>query len=106
MKEVPNVVWVCLTVIFIAVLGSFVFLAATGSNADELSKFINTLMNIAMLFMGGGGLVFGASAAVNAKRASVQTNGQLKDTVKDATKQAIQEVIPPILNGSSDEGGK
>jgi hypothetical protein len=108
MREVPAVVWVCLTVVFLGVLGTYAYLAGTGSSADDLSRFLNTLMNIVMIVLSGGGLAFGASAAVNAKRASEQTNGQLKDTVKDAAKEAIQEAVPPMLNGGSnaDDGGR
>ena len=102
MKEVPGVVWVCITVVFLAVIGAFVVLSVTGSSSDDLSKFINTLMNLGMLILGSGGLAFGASAAVNAKKASQQTNGGpggLKDTVKDAVQEAISNGVPDDATG-------
>lgn len=89
LREVPSVVWVCITVIFLGILGSFVVLAATGSSSDDLSRFLNTIMNVGSIIMGGGGLAFGASAAVNSKRASEQTNGQMKETMKAAVKEVI-----------------
>ena|ERR1700759_974485 len=103
LKEGPNVVWVCLTVILLGVLTSYVVLAATGANSDDLSRFINTLLNIVSLLVGSGGLAFGASAAVNSKRASEQTNGVLKPTIKDATKEAIAESLP-LLKGENNDG--
>lgn len=91
-KEVPWYVWVCLTVVLMGVLTSYVVLAASGSSAEDLSRFINTLMNLGMLLITSGGLAVGSVAAINAKKASTQTNGDMKDTMKAAAKEAIQEV--------------
>lgn len=103
LKEVPSFVWACITFLLVSIIAAFVVLAITGSSSDDLRSFLNTILNIAGVLLGSGGLAFGASAAVNSKRASEQTNGNLKPVVKAAAKEAIQEVLK---DGDPDVEGK
>lgn len=90
LKDVPNTVWVCLTVITLAVIGGFVGLTLAGVSTEDFSRFINTGVNLLTLILVGGGTAGIASAAVNSKRAADQTNGQLTETVKTAIAEAVK----------------
>lgn len=79
LKTVPNVVWICVTVVFLGILTSFVVLSVNGADATEFSRFLNSVMNLGGLILGGIGAVGGTAAAVNAKQAADQTKGPITD---------------------------
>lgn len=100
MKNAPSwVIIVCLTIVFCVVVGAFVFLSATGADASEFRTFLNTLLNIASVLIGGGAFVAAGAAAKSAANAEKQTNGApggLQDTVRQAIKHE--------LNGGENDG--
>lgn len=75
MKDVPWFVWVCLSTVFLGVIAAFTVMTAIGADTTEFSRFMNTLMNGASVLLTGLTAAFASSAAINAKRAAVQTNG-------------------------------
>jgi hypothetical protein len=100
-KTVPNFVWGCITVVFLGVLTSFVVLSVNGSDATELSRFINSLMNLGGLILGSIGAAGGAGALVYAKKAADQTNGPLTASIHAAVKTALKENSEVSDNGRS-----
>ena len=90
-KTVPNFVWGCITVVFLGVLTAFVVLSVNGSDASELSRFLNSLMNLGGLILGSIGAAGGAGALVYAKKAADQTNGPLHKSIGEAVKAALKE---------------
>lgn len=89
LKNVPNAVWWLIGVVFVSVVGAFTYLASIGADATEIRTFINTLANLGSLLLGGGGLAFGAAAAINSKKAADQTNGKRTDTVRQAIREEM-----------------
>lgn len=88
-KNVPNALYWVVGVCFVAILAAFVILSATGSSTDDLTKFLNTVLNIASALLGGGGLLFGAAAARSAHQAAEQTDGKLDDRIEQAVSRAV-----------------
>lgn len=82
-KNAPNALIWAVTVVFVAVLASFVILSVTGSNSDDLRSIINTIMNVAAVVLTGGGAVLAGSAARSAKNTEEQTNGSLDKRIAD-----------------------
>lgn len=91
LKNVPVVVWACVTVAFVAVLASLVIMAAIGADSTELTRFLNLIMNTAILLVGGAGTLYAGAAAKSAQDAAQQTNGQLDQRITDAVAQALAE---------------
>lgn len=75
---VPPYVVVCLTLVVLAVIASFVVLAVTESDATEFRGWLNTVLNLGGIVLGGGAVAFSASADRKAGKAAEQTNGGLE----------------------------
>lgn len=89
--RVPGTVLaICATVTFAIIVGAFVFLSATGSDATEFRQFINTVMNAAGVILAGTGAVAAGVAAKSAGTAVKQTNGQLDDRIITAIQAALE----------------
>lgn len=99
LKNVPAVVWVCLTVAFLGVLTALIVLAAIGADSTELMRFLNLIMNAAILLVGGAGAVYSGAAAKSAQDAAQQTNGALDERIATAVTSALdaqraQDIAP------------
>lgn len=92
LKEVPNVVWVCLTIAFLGVIGAYLVLSTNGTSTEDLSRLLNSIMNFVGIILGGGGVAIASSAAVNAKRAVNQTNGDMAAMVRRVVKEELANV--------------
>ncbi len=100
MRNTPGwVVWVCGTVIALAVIGSFVFMGATGADSTEFRTFLNTALNVVSVLLGGGAFVAASAAAKSAGNAEKQTNG-----APGGVQDTIRKVIQEELNGGEDNG--
>ena len=103
-KKAPNsILIVCGTIFALAVLASYVFLANSGKDAAEISRFVNTLLNIAGITVGGIAAVSAGSAATTsqeakdaaekageaATQAASQTNGVLDARIEAAITSAL-----------------
>jgi hypothetical protein len=89
LKNVPAVVWVCVTLAFMGVLTALVVMAAIGADSTELTRFLNLIMNTAILIVGGAGAVYSGAAAKSAQDAAQQTNGALDQRITDAVALAL-----------------
>jgi hypothetical protein len=83
-SKIPTPIYVCLTVAFLAVVGAFVVLSATGSDAAEFRGFLIIVLNLAGLIVTGG-------AATYAGKAASQTNGNLDQRIKDGVSAALDQ---------------
>ncbi len=98
MKFASNgVIIVCGTILALAVLASYVFLANSGKDAAEISRFVNTLLNFAMLVIGSIAAVTGSAAAKasqeardSAQQTVSQTNGALDARIETAIVNALE----------------
>ncbi len=81
-SKLPPAAWVCLTVAFVATVGAFAYLSAKGADSGEFSRFLNTVVNLATLLLGGGALAYAGQAAK-------QTDGDLDARIQQAVKQAL-----------------
>jgi len=89
LKNVPAVVWVCVTLAFLGVLTALVVMAAIGADQTELTRFLNLAMNTALLLISGAGAVYSGAAAKSAQDAAHQTNGALDQRIADAVTYAL-----------------
>jgi ABC-type transport system involved in cytochrome bd biosynthesis fused ATPase/permease subunit len=107
LKNVPGIVWACVTVAFVAVLAALVIMAAIGADSTELTRFLNLIMNTAILIVGGAGAVYSGAAAKSAQDAAQQTNGQLDQRITDAVAQALtaQRAADVAPGGEFRQGG-
>lgn len=86
-KKAPNAVTViCVTVFALAILASLVYLSASGKDATEISRFVNVVLNFAMLIIGGVGAVAAGAAAKTA------------DDAKSAAQEAARQTNGPITS--------
>lgn len=90
----PAVVAICLTVIVVIVIICGAFLAVTTHDPTSFRALLNTLLNAGSLLLGGGGMLYSASAANKAGKAVEQTNGNLDFRIKQAVRSVIQEGSP------------
>lgn len=94
MKKAPNAVTlVCATVFALAVLASLVYLSASGKDSTEISRFVNTVLNFAMLIIGGVGAVAAGAAAKTAEDAK-----SAADDAKSSAEQAAAQTNGPITS--------
>lgn len=89
MRNVPNALFYTVGACFIAIIAAFVVLAWNGSSTADLRAFLNTILNIASVLLGGGSLVFAGAAAKSAGRAEQQTNGALDDRIAEGVSRAL-----------------
>ena len=89
MNKIPAIAWVCLTVVAVAILGAFVYLNASGVDPTEFYRFLNVILNLASLVLGGGGVVLAGQAREKATQAADQTNGQLDARISNAVSRAL-----------------
>jgi hypothetical protein len=89
LKNVPNVVWYCVTVAFVGVLATLAFMAAVGADTAEVTRFLNLAMNTGLLLVSGAGTVYAGAAAKSAQDAARQTNGELDKRIADGVTQAL-----------------
>jgi hypothetical protein len=88
--RVPGTVLaICLTVVAVTVIGSFVFLAATGADTTEFRSFVNTALNIGAVMLAGTGAVAAGVAAKSAGTAVQQTNGALDARMEKVLQRAL-----------------
>lgn len=90
-KNAPNALIYSVAFCFVVVIAAFVVLAATGASSTDLRSFLNTLLNIASVLLGGGSLIAAGAAAKSAGKAEQQTNGALDERIISGAKQAIVE---------------
>lgn len=108
-KNAPNgVIIICGTILAISVLGAYVFLANSGKDAAEISRFVNTLLNFAMILVGSVGAVAAGAAAKSAGEAK-DVATEAKDEAATAAKQtnggltARLDAIETAINQRNDE---
>lgn len=90
MKNTPGwVVAVCGTVVFVTIVGAFVFLAATGADATDFRTFLNTVLNAASVLLGGGAFIAAGAAAKSAASAEKNTNGVLDKRIEEGAQRAL-----------------
>lgn len=90
-KNAPNALIYAVAFCFAVVIAAFVVLAATGANTTDLRSFLNTLLNIASVVLGGGSVIAAGAAAKSASQTEKQTNGALDERIIAGAKQAIVE---------------
>lgn len=98
MKNSPNgIIVICGTILAVSVLAAYVYLANAGKDAAEISRFVNTLLNFAMILIGSVGAVAAGSASKTASEAKQaaeqavsQTNGQLDQRIEAAILSALE----------------
>jgi hypothetical protein len=90
LNKIPTIAWVCLTVVAVAILGAFVYLNASGVDPAEFYRFLNVILNLASLVLGGGGVVLAGQAREKATQAADQTNGQLDSRIAAGVATALR----------------
>lgn len=115
MKNAPNTVLViCGTMIALAILASLVFLANAGKDSSAVKDFVQILVGLATLVVGGTAAVSAGSAARTsgeakdaAEQAVSQTNGQLDRRIQNAIQTALQRQVdgdvPPRTPGPGED---
>lgn len=73
-----------MTVAFVAVVGAFMFLSATGADSTEFWAFLNRLWNLLSVVLAGGSLAYAGQAAK-------QTNGGLDARIEEAARKALDK---------------
>lgn len=106
LKNVPGIVWGCLTFAFVAVLAALVVLAAIGADSTEVTRFLNLAMNTAILIVGGAGAVYSGAAAKNAQDAARQTNGALDQRIKAGALEAARTALEEQRAADTAPGGE
>lgn len=105
LKAVPQVVWVCLTIAFLGTIGAFVVLAITGSDGTEFRSFLNTVVNLAGLLLGGSSAVYAGVAAKNSQTTKDQTNGALDARIaKAVARELVAHGNPKNVTEVNDDG--
>jgi len=100
MSKLPTAAWICLTVAFMTVVVAFVILSNNGTDATEFRSFLNTILNLVGLLLGGGALAFAGQAAK-------QTNGNLDARIKQAVQAALDaQRTTDVKPGGVFEGGQ
>jgi hypothetical protein len=91
MAKAPNtVLWVCGTVVAVAILICITVLSYFEKDADTLVRVINTVLNAAGVLLGGGAFVYSASAAKRADdAASTVENGDLDRRIRSAVARVL-----------------
>jgi hypothetical protein len=90
MKNAPNALIWAVSICFVAVVGAFVALSATGSDSADLRMFLNTVLNIVAALFSGGALVVAGAAARSSSNTEQNTNGHLSrqsDTIRAYQKE-------------------
>lgn len=86
MSKIPPIAWVCLTIVFLGMLGSIVYLSAADVDTAEFYRFLNVASNLFTL-------VASSTAVGLAGRAVVQTNGGLDKRIKEGAAAALTEHV-------------
>lgn len=90
MKNAPNSLIWAVALCFVAVIGAFVFLSATGSDTADLRTFLNTILNVVSAIFSGGALVVAGAAARSAGKVQEQTeNGHFTEQVREGVSRAL-----------------
>lgn len=84
LSRIPAAAWVCITVSFVAVVAAFAVLSAIGADGAEFRSFLNTVVNLVTLLLGGGAVAFAGQAAK-------QTNGDLDARIKAAVTAGLDQ---------------
>jgi hypothetical protein len=67
MNKAPNwVIWICGTIIALALIASVTVLTAAGASSDDLIRLIQTIFNFGGIILGGGAWITSAAAAKSA----------------------------------------
>ena len=91
LKNAPGgVIAICVTVLAVTVVAAFVVLAVTDSDATEFRSWLNTLLNLAGLLLGGTATVAASAAAKSAQAAEQQTNGELDGRIAAAVQSSMR----------------
>jgi hypothetical protein len=89
-SKAPNsVLIICATLVVVAGLASLTAVAIVGGNAEEITRFINTVLNTLGFLAGVGALGFSASASKRADEAANGVNGQLDKKIEDAMTRVL-----------------
>jgi hypothetical protein len=100
LKSTPNVaLLICATVLGVVLITSFTILAWGNKDATELRSLINTMLNIAGVVLGSGGLLYSSIAARKSSEAAENTNGKMDEKIKESVKQAHIELGEGGNNG-------
>lgn len=95
MKHVPGwvlaVFGVCLTIAFLGILGSLVYLSGQNVDTGSVMTLVNTALNFVVLLIAGTGTAAAAAAAKSAANAERQTNGEMTPRVVEAVHIAMDE---------------
>lgn len=92
LKRTPNsVIIICATVVVCTIVACLTALAYGNKSADDLTRFINTVLNIGGFVFGGGAFLASGYAASRSNEAAENTNGKLKQTVHEAVATAVKE---------------
>jgi hypothetical protein len=95
LKKVPIPVMVTFTIvggfIMLGVVGGYIALSLAQLPTDDFTRFVNTLLNFVLLPISILGTSASVSAARSAGKAEEQTNGNLKQTVKQAVLEVHRE---------------
>lgn len=81
-SKIPTVAWLCITAAFLGTVAAFAWLSSIGADGSEFRSFLNTVMNLGGLLLGGGAVAYAGQAAA-------QTNGDLDKRIKDAVTAAL-----------------
>lgn len=84
MSKIPTPVIVCITAAFLGVIITLGWLSAVDADATEIRSFINLVMNLAGLLLGGGALTYAGLAAR-------QTNGDLDKRIEAGARAALDQ---------------
>lgn len=95
MKHVPGwvlaVIVAALTVTFLGIMGSLVYLSGKNADTTVVMQFINTAFNFALLILTGTGAAAATAAAKSAAAAEKQTNGELGPRIVESVHTAMDE---------------
>lgn len=90
-KNVPNALYWLVGACFTAIIAAYVVLSVTGSSAADMSRFINTTLNVAGLVFGSGGFLAAASAAKSIHEARQQIS-ELSDQGQSDTADTQRQI--------------
>lgn len=94
LSKAPNsVLIICASLVVVAGLASLTAIAIVGGNADEITKFINTVLNTLGFLAGVGALGFSASASKRADEAANGVNGELDKRIATAMTKVLDDRI-------------
>jgi hypothetical protein len=80
---------VCATILLVSFAAAYTVLAATGGDATNLSRLVNTIFNAAGVVFSALGGAAGIAAFMKARQAAEQTNGGLDARIEAGAHRAL-----------------